>query len=77
MTAVDGPVRVEVDGEVFEVVVRSDGSGHYDFTWMSGPNPGYGFTSKPSGGSAMTPADLEQSIRSFLTQIDPTTGYIE
>jgi len=39
-----------------------------------GPNPGYAFTTSP------TIDDIEQhqtNIRSFLSMIDPETGYIE
>lgn len=75
MAGVSEPVRVEVDGEVFEV---SEGApGHYEFTWVSGPDPGYGFSSVTSDGSARTRAGLEESIRGFLAQVDPVTGFIE
>jgi len=34
---------MSVDGEEFEVS-RPDGRpGTYNFTWLTGPNPGYGF----------------------------------
>lgn len=69
--------EVEVDGERFEVVARPETPGQYDFTWLSGPNPGYGFSSASSDGSDRTAAALEESIRGFLGQIDPVTGYIE
>lgn len=71
-----GRFEVVVEGERFEVV-RSETPGQYDFTWLSGPNPGYGFSSASSDGSDHTQADLEESIRSFLAQVDPATGYIE
>lgn len=64
--------RLEVDGEVFEL--RADGFSGTHYNWISGPNPGYGFSASPTSGS------VEQhrvSIRSFLSMIDPTTGYIE
>ncbi|GAA0433518.1 hypothetical protein Acor_07690 [Acrocarpospora corrugata] len=70
-------VRVEVDGEVFDVVARGDRPGQYDYAWISGPNPGYGFGSARSDGGASTMADHEAAIRSFLAQVDPETGYIE
>lgn len=70
-------VRVEVDGEVFDVVARGDRPGQYDYTWTSGPNPGYGFGSASSDGRASTMADHEAAIRNFLSQVDPETGYIE
>ena len=71
------PTRVEVDGEVFDVVARRDRPGEYHYTWFSGPNPGYGFSSGSSGGRTMSDADIEASIRNFLAQVDPETGIIE
>lgn len=59
-----------VDGESFTVVGRGGG---FDYDWISGPNKGYGFGS--SGGPDSREAH-EESIRSFLGMIDPTTGYI-
>jgi hypothetical protein len=41
------------------------------------PNPGYGFSSASSDGSAMSMGDFEEAIRGFLAQVDPETGYIE
>jgi len=74
---VEHPTRVEVDGEVFDVVACRDRPGQYHFTWVSAPNPGYGFSSGNSDGRAMSDADIEASIRNFLAQVDPETGYIE
>ena len=78
--------RVTVDGEVFDVRRRDDGSA-CDFDWVTGPNPGYGFTAgvpivfAPVGQTASTDATtvdgaLVNAIRHFLQQIDPDTGYI-
>lgn len=69
-----GPVVVtlEVDGELFAVRRAGDGGTSYD--WLSGPNDGYGF-----GSSATPDRSMEahrRSIRTFLAQIDPATGYI-
>ncbi|TCC22428.1 hypothetical protein [Kribbella sindirgiensis] len=64
--------RLEVDGEDFEL--QPDGFGGTHYNWISGPNPGYGFSTSPSLGS------LEQhraNIRNFLSMVDRTTGYIE
>ncbi|MBL8931230.1 MAG: hypothetical protein JNL54_14015 [Kineosporiaceae bacterium] len=64
--------QLECDGEIFEVRPDEFGGAHY--TWRSGPNPGYGFSTSPSSD------DVEQhqtNIRSFLSMIDPRTGYIE
>lgn len=63
---------LEVDGELFEL--RPDEFGGTSYTWANGPNPGYGFGLSP------TPDSVEQhraNIRSFLSMIDPSTGYIE
>ncbi|TQJ31304.1 hypothetical protein FBY39_1768 [Microbacterium sp. SLBN-146] len=63
----------EVDGETFTVRRRDDdGSVHYD--WISGPNPGYGFSSSGSGRESHE--HHETAIRDFLASIDPTTGYL-
>jgi pimeloyl-ACP methyl ester carboxylesterase len=69
--------RVEVDGQAFDVAARRDRAGHYRFDWVSGPNPGYGFSSARSDGQPFSDADIEQSIRDFLAMVDPETGYIE
>jgi hypothetical protein len=74
---VEPPTRVEVDGEVFDVVARRDRPGQYHYTWVSGPNPGYGFSAATSDGRALSNADFEASIRNFLAQVDPETGSIE
>ena len=66
-----------VDGEQFNVSERAGEPGVYDFRWTSGPNKGYSFSSGGHGGCAMTDAGLEDAIRNFLSQLDPTTGYIE
>ena len=73
----DPSVRIEVDGEVFEVVARRDRLGQNDYLWITGPNPGYGFSSASSDGRASTIGDHEAAIRNFLSQVDPATGYIE
>jgi hypothetical protein len=69
-----GPVlfSLNVDGELFTVRRAWDGGTAYD--WLSGPNKGYGFgTSEIPSRSAEEHRD---TIRSFLSQIDPATGYI-
>ena len=60
------------DGETFEL--RPDEFGGTHYTWLTGPNRGYGFSASP------TADDVElhkANIRSFLAMIDPRTGYIE
>ena len=44
-------LRLVVDAEEFDVQERGDRPGQYDFVWISGPNPGYGFFSASSDGS--------------------------
>ena len=64
--------QLECDGQIFEL--RPDNFGGTHYTWLNGPNPGYGFSVSP------TADDVEEhqtNIRSFLTMIDPTIGYIE
>ena len=64
--------QLECDGETFEL--RPDGFAGTHYTWLSGPNPGYGFSMSPAAD------DIDQhqrNIRGFLSMIDPRTGYIE
>lgn len=64
-------MRMEVEGEVFEL--RPDKFAGIHYTWVSGPNAGYGFSMSP------TPDSAEQhraNILGFLAMIDPKTGYI-
>jgi hypothetical protein len=39
--------------------------------------PGYGFFTATSDGSRLDALQLEDSIRTFLAQVDPETGYID
>ena len=66
-------ITFEVDGELF--ALRPDEHGGTDYTWLTGPNNGYGFGTSPTPNWS-TEAHRE-NIRSFLAQIDPSTGYIE
>ena len=68
--------RFEVDGETFDVAPHASLPGRYQFTWVSGENPGYGFTASTSDGRAMTQERIVSQIRFFLAQIDPETGYM-
>jgi len=67
-----GPARqLACEGETFQLLPDGRGGTHY--AWLTGPNAGYGFTASP------TVDDDEQhraSIRSFLSMIDPRTGYV-
>jgi hypothetical protein len=64
---------VVVDGQEFVVRPRPSEPGTYDFDWTSGPY-GYGFS---SFGAALSPAEIEDTIRDFLAQVDTETGYID
>lgn len=64
---------LEVDGEMF--VLRSNEFGGTDYTWLSGPNPGYGFGVSPTPN--LSRDEHTENIRGFLDIVDPLTGYIE
>ena len=76
-------MEVEVDGERFSVVERELGT--YDFTWLTGPNPGYGFSSSGRTHAEgigyavrqLDEAELVDAIREFLAHGDPVTGFLE
>jgi hypothetical protein len=66
-----------VDGERFLVRrrLRPEPPFEYDYDWLTGPNAGYGF-----GSSGPFEEDDDQhtaTIRNFLSNIDPATGYLE
>jgi hypothetical protein len=63
-----------VDGEAFAVQAHA---GQYHFEWLTGRNPGYGFSCRTSDGRALTRKQTVSQIRAFLRQIDTETGYIE
>jgi hypothetical protein len=65
------------DGELFEVLSSPERLGQYDFAWPSGPNKGYEFSTTRLDSGAMSEREIEASIRNFLVQVDPGTGYIE
>jgi hypothetical protein len=67
------PLRLEVDGEMF--ALRPNEFGGTEYTWLSGPNPGYGFGASPTVNWSL--AEHVENIRGFLAIVDPTTGYIE
>ena len=69
--------NLTVDGHDWLVEQQSDVPGTYHFAWLTGPNPGYGFTLGTSNGSAITEADMRRSIANFLADINPETGYLD
>ena len=75
-----------VDGETFRIHTTDDGTTHCD--WVTGPNRGYGFSvgapvrfwpegEDPPPDAVLTDDVLRQSIRDFLSQINPETGYLD
>jgi catechol 2,3-dioxygenase-like lactoylglutathione lyase family enzyme len=69
--------RLTVNGELFEVNYDPDQPGAYHFVWLSGPNPGYGFTTRVSSHRRQPQQLLIDSATGFLEQVDPQTGFIE
>jgi hypothetical protein len=65
-------LTIDVDGERF--TVRRAAAGGWDYDWLSGPNEGYGFST--GGPPNQSQAEHQQSIRWFLADIDPATGYM-
>ncbi|WP_210405238.1 hypothetical protein [Williamsia sp. 1138] len=84
------PVILTVDGQIFTITERDGG---HDYTWDTGPNPGYGFSEsapmtaqvpeqdatriRPTPPPSNTLSHYRASIRDFLDAIDPNTGYLE
>ena len=84
------PLRLTVEGECFVVEADPRQSGAYHYDWVSGPNAQYGFSSR--SGVVDVPVGLSENrslqtrqptldehvaaIGSFLSEIDPHTGYI-
>lgn len=66
-------LTLEVDGDVFALSPNEFGG--TDYTWLSGPNPGYGFGVSPTPNPSVD--EHTENIRDFLALVDPTTGYIE
>jgi hypothetical protein len=69
--------RMSVDGEEFEVSQPVGKPGTYHFTWLTGPNPGYGFGFSTHPPVPSDTEQLEEAVRDFLAQVDPDTGHIE
>lgn len=69
--------RITVDGEEFEVVQPSDSPGTYHLSWVTGPDPQYGFSFRTHPPARVDQAELEEAVRDFLAQVDPATGHIE
>lgn len=65
-----------VEGETFEV---SERDGQYEYDWVDGRHHGdYGFVSKPSDGLPLeNKEDHQETIESFLADINPETGFLD
>ena len=69
---------VHVEGHEFAVTERHGEPGVYDVEWTSGPHqPKYGFTQARSDRSAIADEEMRAAIVSFLSQINPETGYLD
>ena len=69
----DTSFTLDFDGESF--ALRPNDFGGTDYTWLTGPNPGYGFGVSPTANLSLD--EHLDNIRGFLAIVDPTTGYIE
>ncbi|WP_446666950.1 hypothetical protein [Flexivirga sp. B27] len=70
------PTVLAVDEERFTAVADPDQPGAWHLTWDTGPNPGYGYTTRRSDHQWANTTDLISGARSFLAEIDPQTGYL-
>lgn len=77
MTDELGALRLDVDSETFEVRPDPDQPGCSHYSWVSGPNRGYGFTHVRSDGLRPSPTEHRDAIRDFLSSINPETGYLD
>ena len=72
-----GELRLLVDSEVFDIELDPDQPGGCHYRWVSGPNPGYGFTQVRSDGQRPSLAEHRAAIRDFLGSINRDTGYLD
>ena len=70
-------LQLTVDGEVFDVRYDPSQPGAYSYTRLTGPAPGYGFSSRRSDHARSTTHEHVEAIRTFLKMVNPVTGYIE
>lgn len=64
-----------VQGERWRVSRSAEHPGQRDFSWLSHPH-GYGFALSGEPGWEPTPDELATTIRDFLAEVDPATGYL-
>lgn len=68
-------MELTVDGEVFSVLERPGEPGVYDFSWLTGPTPGHGFTIGTSDQAPLPVETLSRSAASFLAGVRTDTEY--
>ena len=71
------PATLVVGDEQFTARAHPEQPGAWHLTWDTGPNPGYGYTTRRSDHHWAEPADLVPGAKAFLAEIDPDTGYLE
>jgi hypothetical protein len=72
-----GALRLRYGSETFAIREDPDHPGCWHYSWVSGPNPGYGFTQARSDGLQPTPTDHRAAVRGFLSSVNPETGYLD
>ena len=70
------PIVLIVNGETFRARADAQQPGAWHVDWVSGPNVGYGFTTRRSDHQWESREQLDRGVRSFLDEIDPATGYL-
>lgn len=66
-----------MDEQAFDVTEQTASHpGTIWFSWISGPNGGYGFSSTQSDGVLPSKDETKSMARNFLMMIDADTGYI-
>jgi hypothetical protein len=68
-------LELEVDGSRFSVQYDESQPGAYHYTRMSGPGVGHGYTARRSDHRRKSLAEHEESVRHWLSLLDPRTGY--
>ncbi|MFB9313581.1 hypothetical protein [Nocardioides plantarum] len=70
-------LEITVDGVRFEVTHDPEQPGAYHYSRLTPPAEDYGFTSRGSDHAERSTEQHVDSIRNFLSLVDPETGYIE
>jgi hypothetical protein len=68
--------RLIVDGEEWEIL--RDDAGQFHFRWLTGFVGGSGFTARLNVPATDMPrAFFEDSIRDYMSNVNPETGYLD